>query len=94
MTAAPRLIPPTYIDALPPAEAAPVIKAGAGQLADQAAALCRRAPGPSLLGATLLGVTAAYFVPKALDWFFDQLAAHELAGDDLAGDDLAEFEDG
>lgn len=63
---------PTYLDGAPPAEAIPALKAAASDACD----CIREAPGAGLIGATLLGVTAAYFAPK----FFDFVLTRWRAG--------------
>jgi hypothetical protein len=74
----PLITRPIYISGPPAADAVPAIKQAAGDACDA----CRNAaatPAAGLLGATLLGVTAAYFVPKLFDWALGKVQAH---GDD------------
>lgn len=60
----PLLQRPTYLDVAPPEESIPALKAAAADACD----CIREAPGAGLIGATMLGVTAAYFAPKFFDW--------------------------
>lgn len=60
---------PTYLDAAPPAEALPALKTAACDACDN----IRKVPGAGLIGATLLGVTAAYFAPKFFDFVLQRV---------------------
>lgn len=75
MADAPLLQRPTYIDPAAPADALPALKSAA----TDACNACRDMPGAGLIGATLLGVTAAYFAPMFFGWALTRLRGE---GDD------------
>lgn len=72
--APPLLQRPVYIDPAP-GRTMPALKSAVGDACDA----CRKIPGSGLIGATLLGVTAAYFAPKIFDWALVRLRGE---GDD------------
>lgn len=75
--AAPLVQRPTYLDMASPDQLVPAAKDAVGAACDA----CRDMPGKGLIGATLLGVTAAYFAPKFFDFVLTRVRGY---GEDQA----------